>query len=153
LQQAFIGRLGRVGTLAALPTRYRAGVRILLRKADNVSELLVEADADSNQAVCLVGRNDDTRLITLRPGVRKRGGRERAKGEHVLLAVETVAETPKLAAIGLDEKVQSATVGKLIRLVLGGRVDDGKLGEGHAGTTSQVHISYPQLYPHFGEKS
>ena len=59
LQQAFIGRLGRVGTLAALPTRYRAGVRILLRKADNVSELLVEADADANQAVCLVGRDDE----------------------------------------------------------------------------------------------
>jgi len=33
------------------------------------------------------------------------------------------------------------------------RVDDGKLGEGHAGTTSQVHILYPQPYPYFEEKS
>jgi hypothetical protein len=79
--------------------------------------------------------------------------RERAKGEYVLLAVETVPQTPKLADIGLDEEVQSATVGELIRLVLGCRVDDGELGEGHAGTTSQVHISYPHLYPHFEEKS
>ncbi|WP_213737202.1 hypothetical protein [Bradyrhizobium sp. dw_411] len=59
LQQAFIGRLGRVGTLAALPTRYRAGVRIILRKANNIAELLVEADVEANQAVCLVGRDGD----------------------------------------------------------------------------------------------
>jgi hypothetical protein len=45
---------------------------------------------------------------------RSRGGRECAKGKHVLLAVETVTQTPELAAVGLDEKVQSTTVGRLV---------------------------------------
>ena len=31
LQQSFIGRLGRVGTLAALPARHAVGVRIFLK--------------------------------------------------------------------------------------------------------------------------
>ena len=64
-----------------------------------------------------------------------------------------VPRASMFSSIGLDEEVQSTTVGKLIRLVFRRRVYDGKLGEGHAGTTSQVHISYPQLYPDFEEKS
>lgn len=57
LQQAFIGRLGRVGTLAAMPTRQRAGVRIFLR-GRNGAVLLAQATLDQELAICLVGRDE-----------------------------------------------------------------------------------------------
>ena len=56
LQQAFIGRLGRVGTLAAAPARYPAGVRVFLRNRAGLAVLLGEVTADSGDAVCLIGR-------------------------------------------------------------------------------------------------
>ncbi len=63
LQQAFIGRLGRVGTLAALPTRYAAGLRIFMRTAENKAALLVESTADQDDAICLVGRTGNRDLM------------------------------------------------------------------------------------------
>jgi hypothetical protein len=62
LQQAFIGRLGRVGTLAALPNRYAAGVRVFLRDRNNKAKLLAEAQIDADKAVCMVGRTGKNAL-------------------------------------------------------------------------------------------
>jgi hypothetical protein len=56
LQQAFIGRLGRVGTLAAMPTRQCVGVRIFLRGKSGTT-LLAEATVDQDLAACLIGRD------------------------------------------------------------------------------------------------
>jgi hypothetical protein len=56
LQQAFIGRLGRVGTLAAMPTRQRVGVRMFLRGKSGAT-LLAEANLDQDLAACLIGRD------------------------------------------------------------------------------------------------
>lgn len=56
LQQAFIGRLGRVGTLAAMPTRQCVGVRIFLRGRSGAT-LLANATLDQELATCLVGRD------------------------------------------------------------------------------------------------
>jgi hypothetical protein len=63
LQQAFIGRLGRVGTLAALPARHAAGVRVSLRNRAGDAVLLAEAGVDADDAVCLVGRTAKAALI------------------------------------------------------------------------------------------
>lgn len=62
LQQAFIGRLGRVGTIAALPGRYAAGVRVFLRDRNGTAKLLAETQAEAEQAVCLVGRTEKNAL-------------------------------------------------------------------------------------------
>ena len=56
LQQALIRGLGRVGTLAALPGQYAAGVRVFLRDKNNKARLLAEAQIDADKAVCMVGR-------------------------------------------------------------------------------------------------
>jgi hypothetical protein len=56
LQQEFIGNLGRVGTLAAVPARYLIGVRIFLRTRDGTARLLLEKAPGSGDAVYLVGR-------------------------------------------------------------------------------------------------
>ncbi|HXH42223.1 MAG TPA: hypothetical protein VNK51_00065 [Bradyrhizobium sp.] len=61
LQQAFIGRLGRVGTLAAMPTRQRVGVRMFLRGRSGAT-LLAEATMDQDLATCLAGR-DKSKVI------------------------------------------------------------------------------------------
>jgi hypothetical protein len=58
LQQDFIGRLGRVGTMADLPARYAVGVRIFLKDKTHNVRLLVEAGLDRDEAVCLVGRDE-----------------------------------------------------------------------------------------------
>lgn len=62
LQQAFIGKLGRVGTLAALPGQYRAGVRVFLRDLAGKARLLAEAHIDADKAMCLVGRTQKNAL-------------------------------------------------------------------------------------------
>jgi hypothetical protein len=62
LQQAFIGRLGRVGTLAALPGQYSAGIRVFLRDRANKARLLAQAPSDAGKAVCLVGRTEKNSL-------------------------------------------------------------------------------------------
>lgn len=56
LQQAFLGNLGRVGTLTAAPARYPAGVKAFLRTQAGTARLLAEVAADSGDAVYLVGR-------------------------------------------------------------------------------------------------
>jgi hypothetical protein len=65
LQQYFIGRLGRVGTLAALPARHAVGVRVFLRTRAGNAQLLVEAAMDGGDAVCLVGRTEKNALKEL----------------------------------------------------------------------------------------
>lgn len=62
LQQSFIGRLGRVGTLTALPARHAVGVRVFLRNRAGNAELLAEAAVDRGDAVCLVGRTERNAL-------------------------------------------------------------------------------------------
>jgi hypothetical protein len=57
LQQDFIGNLGRVGTLTAVPANIAAGVRIYLRIQNGNMRLLVEKTVDSGEAAYLVGRN------------------------------------------------------------------------------------------------
>lgn len=56
LQQDFISNLGRVGTLAAVPSAFDAGIRIYLKLQNGVARLLVRREADSRDAVCLLGR-------------------------------------------------------------------------------------------------
>lgn len=56
LQQAFIGKLGRVGTLAALPGRYPVGLRLWLRTKAGMARELTRCDASQGEAVCLIGR-------------------------------------------------------------------------------------------------
>lgn len=58
LQQSFIGKLGRVGTLADLPARHAVGVRIYLRTKSGDAFLLVHRDRAQAAAVALVGRNN-----------------------------------------------------------------------------------------------
>jgi hypothetical protein len=62
LQQGFIGRLGRVGTLPALPTRHGVGVRISIKNRAGDALLLAEASVDRGDAVCLVGRTERNAL-------------------------------------------------------------------------------------------
>jgi len=57
LQQEFIGNLGRVGTLTAVPARFDVGIRVFLRKADNTASLLLERAAADAAAAYLVGRD------------------------------------------------------------------------------------------------
>jgi hypothetical protein len=63
IQQAFIGKLGRVGTLANLPTRYAAGIKIYAKAADETAMLLLETSAAESQAICLVGRTGKGKLM------------------------------------------------------------------------------------------
>jgi hypothetical protein len=63
IQQAFIGKLGRVGTLANLPTRYAAGIKIYAKAADETAMLLIETSAAESQAICLVGRTGKGKLM------------------------------------------------------------------------------------------
>jgi len=63
LQQAFIGRLGRVGTLAALPTRYVSAIKVFIKRGDNSAIQLLEASGSEAKAVCLVGRTPKNELI------------------------------------------------------------------------------------------
>lgn len=56
LQHDFIGNLGRVGTMTAVPARFDAGVRIFLKKRDNHALLLAERHTDIGDAAYLVGR-------------------------------------------------------------------------------------------------
>jgi hypothetical protein len=58
LQQSFIGKLGRVGTLAELPARHAVGIRFYLRTKPGDAKLLVHRDRTQGAAVALVGRND-----------------------------------------------------------------------------------------------
>jgi hypothetical protein len=63
IQQAFIGKLGRVGTLANLPTRYPAGIKIYAKATDETAMLLIETTAAESHAVCLVGRTEKGKLM------------------------------------------------------------------------------------------
>lgn len=62
LQQSFIGRLGRVGTLAALPGRHPARVRVFIKDVLDQPRLIAETSAESGNAVCLVGRTEKNQL-------------------------------------------------------------------------------------------
>ena len=57
LQELFLQRVGRVGTIAALPARYATSVRVFLRSADRKATLIAQASAEEENAVCLVGRD------------------------------------------------------------------------------------------------
>lgn len=63
LQQSFVGRLARVGTLATLPARHCVGIRVFLRKRSGRAELLAQAGIDEEDAVCLVGRTIKNTVI------------------------------------------------------------------------------------------
>jgi hypothetical protein len=63
LQQSFVSRLSRVGTLTALPGRHPAKVKVFVRDAGGEARLLTEASAESGDAICLVGRTDKNKLI------------------------------------------------------------------------------------------
>jgi hypothetical protein len=63
LQQSFIGKLGRVGTLATLPGRHSVGVRILLRTKTGEARLLVQRGLSEGDAVALVGRTNKGAVI------------------------------------------------------------------------------------------
>jgi len=101
IQQAFIGRLGRVGTLASLPTRYAAKVRIFMKTNTNAAALLVEATREQNEAVCLVGRTHDNALIEwllLSPKIRQQLS-EKLRDIEVTVFPK---ETPGLATLRSD---------------------------------------------------
>lgn len=101
IQQAFIGRLGRVGTLAALPTRYAAKVRIFMKTNKDAAALLVEATREQNEAVCLVGRTHDNVLIEwllLSPKI-KQQLREKLRAVEL---TDFPRETPSLATLRSD---------------------------------------------------
>ena len=56
LQQDFIGNLGRVGTMTAVPARFDAGIRIFLKRRNTNALLLAEKHADAGDVAYLVGR-------------------------------------------------------------------------------------------------
>ncbi|MUZ64369.1 hypothetical protein [Agrobacterium vitis] len=58
IQQAFLGRLGRVGTMAALPGRHPVGVKVFLQNKTNTAVLLAQASAEDDKAVSLIGRTE-----------------------------------------------------------------------------------------------
>jgi len=101
IQQAFIGQLGRVGTLAALPTRFAAGVKIFMKTATNTSLLLVETNVNAGEAVCLVGRDDKKKLIEwllLSPDIK-----QKLRQALSDVSAETFAKgTPNLAQLRSD---------------------------------------------------
>jgi len=57
LQQDFVGNLGRVGTLTAVPGQATAAVRVYLRLRGGTMRLLLDKGAESSDAAYLVGRN------------------------------------------------------------------------------------------------
>ncbi len=57
LQQVFLGNLGRVGTLTAVPSRYPAALSIFLKSSDGKAKLVHQCGLHSGEAVCLVGRS------------------------------------------------------------------------------------------------
>ena len=63
LQQSFIGKLGRVGTLAELPARHSVGVRIYIRTKSGDARLLVHRDRIHGDAVALTGRNSKGAVV------------------------------------------------------------------------------------------
>lgn len=101
IQQAFIGRLGRVGTLAALPTRFAAKVRIFMKTNTNAAALLVEATREQNEAVCLVGRTHKNELIEwllLSPKIKQQLWEKLRDTELTVFP----KETPSLATLRSD---------------------------------------------------
>lgn len=56
LQQGFIGKLGRVGTIADLPGRHAVGVKLYLRTKTGDARLLFHRDRAQAEAVVLTGR-------------------------------------------------------------------------------------------------
>jgi hypothetical protein len=107
LQQAFIGKLGRVGTAAELPSRHAVGVEILLRTKSGGARALASVKAADGDAVCLVGRPTDGSLgkvewlllsdklrDTLRQALKSVPSADLPPGGAVKLA--TVREDPEL---------------------------------------------------------
>lgn len=58
IQQSFLGRLGRVGTMAALPGRHPVGVKVFLQNRNNKAILLAQAHVEDDKAVSLIGRTE-----------------------------------------------------------------------------------------------
>ena len=101
LQQGFIGRLGRVGTLAALPARYAVGVRIFIKNRAGHAVLLGESTADRGDAVCLVGRTEKGALIEWLLLSEKLKAEIR-RGFRAIDAADLPVHTPPLSAIRDD---------------------------------------------------
>ncbi|MGY8666997.1 hypothetical protein Q3C01_32210 [Bradyrhizobium sp. UFLA05-109] len=57
LQQLFLGNLGRIGTLPAVPSRYPAALSIFLKTSEGKAKLVHQCPMHSGEAVCLVGRS------------------------------------------------------------------------------------------------
>ncbi len=101
LQQAFIGNLSRVGTLAVLPTRYGAAVRIFMRSSSERAILLTEASVDSERAVCLVGRTAKNNLmewLLLSPAIKQ----QLREALNDVKEAEIPKGTPNLSTIRSD---------------------------------------------------
>jgi len=62
LQQSFISRLGRVGTLTALPARHPAGIKVFVRNVRKELQPIAESPIESDDAVCLIGRTKKNEL-------------------------------------------------------------------------------------------
>jgi hypothetical protein len=58
IQQAFLGRLGRVGTMVALPGRYPVAVKVFLQDKNSNARLLAQATDEDEKAVSLIGRSE-----------------------------------------------------------------------------------------------
>ena len=101
LQQSFIGRLGRVGTLAALPARHAVGVRVFLKNHAGNAVLLAESTADRGEAVCLVGRTDKNALIEWLL-LSERLQTEIRRGFRAIDAADLPTHTPRLSVIRDD---------------------------------------------------
>jgi hypothetical protein len=73
LQQLFLGNLGRIGTLAAVPSRYPAALSIFLKTTQGKAKLVHQCGMHSGEAVCLVGRSKKAlkEWLLLSPQARK----------------------------------------------------------------------------------
>lgn len=71
LQQGFIGKLGRVGTIVDLPGRHAVGVKIYLRTKTADAKLLLHRDRAQGEAVVLTGRakNKTVNWLLLAPAL------------------------------------------------------------------------------------
>lgn len=101
IQQAFIGKLGRVGTLAPPPGRHPVGLRISLRTKAGLAHSLVQCDATHGDAVCLVGRtskNNPIEWLMLSPAMQQ-SLREALQNVDV---AELPSGAPKLADVRTD---------------------------------------------------
>lgn len=65
LQQSFIGKLGRVGTIAELPGRHAVGIKLYLRTKAGDAKLLLHRDRSQAAAVVLAGRGKNKPLTWL----------------------------------------------------------------------------------------